>query len=92
MPQSSTAPALVHDLPRNVYSRPYGHGKRIYFSVQSDGTEGRWRVVPDTGVVRHDIIVALADALDRDDPQMPPSSRHPAWLSRARVIPLYRER
>jgi hypothetical protein len=80
--QTESADAVVrHALDRGVYSQPYGTG-RVYFSVSSDGTQGTWRL-PIGDETPADVIVALGDALDRDDPQTPPSSRRPSSTAAA---------
>lgn len=90
----ATAPApgqLVNELPRNVYSRPYGDGKRIFFSVESSGVMGRWCLI-DEGDAHLELatIVALYDALNRDDPPQRPSSRRRRSSTSTPVLTLHR--
>lgn len=68
MPNRATAPQFLrHTMPRGVYSEPYGTG-RVYFTVQSNGVRGTWRFQLDTET-EDDVIEALADVLDQNDPQ-----------------------
>jgi hypothetical protein len=65
---SNTAPdaVVVHAMPRGVYSEPYGTG-RVYFTVQGNGVRGMW-CLPLACETADDVIEALADALDANDP------------------------
>jgi hypothetical protein len=82
MPYRDTA-TVRHALPRDVYSQPYGSG-RVYFYVTSDGTEGRYRF-PLAGESVDDVVIALADELDRVDP-LPRSSSAPRAPAVVRVL------
>lgn len=68
----SAAAVVVHAMPRGVYSEPYGTG-RVYFTVQSNGVRGTWRL-PLANETEDDVIVALGDALDANDPPQPSSA------------------
>ncbi len=74
MPHRSDSAAAVAPLglPRGVYSEPYGTG-RVYFTVQSNGVRGTWRLrlAEET---EDDVIVALGDVLDANDPPQPSSA------------------
>lgn len=87
LPTSSAAVPEHDRLPRGVHSELF-HGHRVYFGVKSDGSLLPGIRVPIGQETEDDVIEALADDLDRDDPLPRPASPRPVLRIVVGALPL----